>query len=134
MPRPRPNRRRMRFPKPPLPSPWPNRECKPGKWARAKTRARASRFGQPGQPDQGDGQDQSAKSDSDTGQSNGGRTQASAGESTTGGEARAGNSFLLSLPPRDRDAFLQTQKEKYPQEYGPVMEQYLKNTSDTESK
>ena len=42
----------------------------------------------------------------------------------------SGNSFI-QLPPRDRAALEQSQSEKYPQEYGPLVEQYLKNLSDT---
>jgi hypothetical protein len=34
------------------------------------------------------------------------------------------------LPNRDRVALQQSQSEKYPQEYGPLVEQYLKNLSD----
>lgn len=41
-----------------------------------------------------------------------------------------GGSAFLGLPPRDRAALLQSQAEKYPQEYAPLIEQYLKNLSD----
>lgn len=41
-----------------------------------------------------------------------------------------GQSAFLGLPPRDRAALLQSQAEKYPQEYAPLIEQYLKNLSD----
>jgi len=34
------------------------------------------------------------------------------------------------LPKRDRAAIQQSQSEKYPQEYGSLVEQYLKNLSD----
>jgi len=37
---------------------------------------------------------------------------------------------FTGLPARDRAAIQQSQSEKYPQEYGPLVEQYLKNLSD----
>lgn len=46
----------------------------------------------------------------------------------------SGNSTYLSLPARDRQAIQQGQKDKYPEEYGPAIEQYLKNLSDQESR
>jgi hypothetical protein len=42
----------------------------------------------------------------------------------------AGASSYIGLPKRDRAAILQSQSEKYPQEYGPLVEQYLKNLAD----
>jgi hypothetical protein len=52
----------------------------------------------------------------------------------TGGDGtrREGNGLgtFTGLPARDRAAILQSQSEKYPQEYGPLVEQYLKNLSD----
>lgn len=42
----------------------------------------------------------------------------------------AGSSQFTRLPNRDRAAIQQSQAEKYPQEYGPLVEQYLKNLSD----
>jgi hypothetical protein len=42
----------------------------------------------------------------------------------------AGSSSFVGLPKRDRAAIQQSQAEKYPQEYGPLVEQYLKNLSD----
>jgi hypothetical protein len=42
----------------------------------------------------------------------------------------AGTSSYIGLPKRDRAAILQSQSEKYPQEYGPLVEQYLKNLAD----
>ncbi len=45
------------------------------------------------------------------------------------GDKAAGASFV-SLPARDRAAILQSQAEKYPQEYAPQVEQYLRNLSD----
>jgi hypothetical protein len=42
----------------------------------------------------------------------------------------AGEGQFTGLPARDRAAIQQSQGEKYPQEYGPLVEQYLKNLSD----
>ncbi|HMJ63803.1 MAG TPA: hypothetical protein VK615_00520, partial [Candidatus Binatia bacterium] len=42
----------------------------------------------------------------------------------------AGQGQFTGLPARDRAAIQQSQGEKYPQEYGPLVEQYLKNLSD----
>ena len=42
-----------------------------------------------------------------------------------------GNSRFLSLPAREREALLQSHGEKYPQEFGSLVEQFLKNLSDT---
>ncbi|HXG46663.1 MAG TPA: hypothetical protein VNO52_03490 [Methylomirabilota bacterium] len=42
----------------------------------------------------------------------------------------SGSSAFTGLPQRDRAAIQQSQGEKYPQEYGPLVEQYLKNLSD----
>jgi hypothetical protein len=41
-----------------------------------------------------------------------------------------GSGEFLSLPGRDRAAIQQSRSESYPQEYGPMVEQYLKNLSD----
>ena len=41
-----------------------------------------------------------------------------------------GSSSFTRLPNRDRAALQQSQAEKYPQEYGPLVEQYLRNLSD----
>ena len=81
-----------------------------------------------GPPDNSPSQDK-------TGKSNGDRKNASGGgQDSVSGPARNGSSVILALPKRDRDAYLQTQKEKYPAEYDRIMEQYLKNVSDQESK
>jgi hypothetical protein len=45
-------------------------------------------------------------------------------------QGTTGNSSFLRLPGRDRAAIQQSQAEKYPQEYGPLVEQYLRNLSD----
>src|SRR6266436_6275015 len=42
----------------------------------------------------------------------------------------AGTGQFTGLPKRDRAAIQQSQSEKYPQEYGPLVEQYLRNLSD----
>jgi hypothetical protein len=44
--------------------------------------------------------------------------------------AASGDGTFIGLPKRDRAALQQSQAEKYPQEYGPLVEQYLKNLSD----
>jgi hypothetical protein len=44
--------------------------------------------------------------------------------------ATAGSSAFTKLPARDRAALQQSQADKYPQEYGPLVEQYLRNLSD----
>ena len=41
-----------------------------------------------------------------------------------------GQQQFTRLPSRDRAALQQSQTEKYPQEYGPLVEQYLRNLSD----
>ena len=42
-------------------------------------------------------------------------------------------SAFARLPARDRAALQQSQSEKYPQEYGPMIEQYLQNLADQPS-
>lgn len=42
-----------------------------------------------------------------------------------------GASGFLGLPARDRNAILQSQTERAPEEYSPLVEQYLKNLSDS---
>jgi hypothetical protein len=91
------------------------------------------------QPGQGQGQAQ--------GQGQGQGNQPGRGQSSPEGDGRMGNwtgpggtqgarrgtagtSAFLGLPKRDRAAIQQSQSEKYPQEYGPLVEQYLKNLSD----
>lgn len=41
-----------------------------------------------------------------------------------------GSGRFIGLPARERAALLQSQGERYPQEYAPMIEQYLKNLSD----
>lgn len=52
--------------------------------------------------------------------------------SATGGVRTTGASGFLALPPRERDAIMQDRKEKYPEEYGAMIEKYLKDLSDTD--
>ena len=40
----------------------------------------------------------------------------------------------VGLPARDRAALMQSQAEKYPEEYAPMIEQYLRNLSDESQK
>ncbi|MSR66016.1 MAG: hypothetical protein EXS24_01410 [Pedosphaera sp.] len=56
-----------------------------------------------------------------------------AGTGGTDGQRRdvKGNGRFLALPARERDALLQSHGEKYPQEFGSLVEQFLKNLSDT---
>ncbi len=59
------------------------------------------------------------------------RTDASEGSGAGGDRANAhGSSAFLGLPERDRDVLRNSQSDKYPEEYGPMIEQYLKNLSD----
>ena len=53
-----------------------------------------------------------------------------AGGASGARRATSGNGTFIGLPQRDRAAIQQSQAEKYPQEYGPLVEQYLKNLSD----
>ncbi len=53
-----------------------------------------------------------------------------AGGADGGHRGTDGSGQFLGLPKRDRAAILQSQTEKYPQEYGTLVEQYLKNLSD----
>jgi hypothetical protein len=45
-------------------------------------------------------------------------------------QGTVGSSSFTRLPSRDRAALQQSQAEKYPQEFGPLVEQYLRNLSD----
>ena len=44
--------------------------------------------------------------------------------------AAQGSGQFIGLPARDRAAIQQSQSEKYPEEYGGMIEQYLKNLAD----
>ena len=48
-------------------------------------------------------------------------------------QGTTGSSSFTRLPGRDRAALQQSQAEKYPQENGPLVEQYLRNLSDQAS-
>ena len=55
---------------------------------------------------------------------------------TSGGPRRnvADASQYIGLPERDRAALRQSQNEKYPEEYGPAVEQYLRNLAEPEQR
>lgn len=55
-----------------------------------------------------------------------GRRDAQSGGPRT---AEGGSSAFLGLPPRERQALQQSQGDRYPQEYGTMVEQYLRNLS-----
>jgi hypothetical protein len=89
---------------------------------------------QPGQG-QGQGRGQSRQPGQGRGQPNAQANGNKGNWDGTGGadgpqRGTAGNSQYLGLPKRDRAAIQQSQSEKYPQEYGSLVEQYLKNLSD----
>jgi hypothetical protein len=54
--------------------------------------------------------------------------RASQGEVTALG--KDGRSAYIGLPQRDRQAIMQSQTEKYPEEFGPEIERYLKSLAD----
>jgi hypothetical protein len=66
------------------------------------------------------------------GQATGDRMTANGqGATDTGHLTRGGGAGqYIGLPPRDRAALQQSHAEKYPQAYGPMVEQYLKNLSE----
>ncbi len=55
---------------------------------------------------------------------------------TEGGDRRSerGAGSYITLPTRDRAAITQSQNDKYPEEYGTKIEQYLRNLSDNDEK
>jgi len=53
---------------------------------------------------------------------------------TAEAKARASKALIRNLPPRDRQAVLQAQSEKYPQQYAAKVEQYLQNLADESSR
>ena len=57
------------------------------------------------------------------------------GKAQNGGLAavKGSGGQFIGLPQRDRTAIKQSQSEKYPQEYGPLIEQYMKNLADQTS-
>ena len=90
-----------------------------------------------GQPGQGEGQGQAQGQGKGKGQGNPspqgtGKDGNWRGAGGADGNRRGtvGQGQFTGLPARDRAAIQQSQGEKYPQEYGPLVEQYLKNLSD----
>ena len=57
-------------------------------------------------------------------------------KSTQEGAVKAvtGRSAFIGLPARDRQAIQQSQGEKYPEEYGPMIDQYLRNLAEQSSR
>jgi hypothetical protein len=69
------------------------------------------------------------------GESSGDRMSGHAAASDKGDRANArGKGEFIKLPPRDRNAIMQSRKEIAPSEYAPAVEQYLRNLSDSEDK
>jgi hypothetical protein len=88
---------------------------------------------QPGQGQgqgQGQGRNQGRAPGTPGPQGDGQGNWAGAGGTEGARRGTAGSSTFVGLPKRDRAALQQSQSEKYPQEYGPLVEQYLKNLSD----
>jgi hypothetical protein len=81
----------------------------------------------PGQPDSRTGKP--AANPPVAGQGNEGNWNSPGGADGPRKTTTGANQFQ-GLPQRDRSALQQSQGEKYPQEYGPLVEQYLKNLSD----
>jgi hypothetical protein len=80
-----------------------------------------------GQKSQKPGEASKSKSTGDMGSKGGAKSDAEKGD----GKAGTGSGFI-KLPERDRTAIQQSQNEKYPQEYGTQVEQYLKNLAEEE--
>lgn len=76
-----------------------------------------------------------AKDDSKEGEGDGNKGNFE-GQGGTDGKLRqvADRNTFIGLPARERNAILQSMGEKYPEEFGPLVEQYLKNLSDAASK
>ena len=87
--------------------------------------------GQGNSPGQGQGQGKGRAPGAMSGKGKGdaGNFFGSGGANGPRGGASGGGRFI-GLPARDRAALLQSQGEKYPPEYAPMIEQYLKNLSD----
>jgi len=81
---------------------------------------------------QGQGQPKAPGQANGKGKGEVGNWQGSGGADGERREAKGGGSFI-GLPKRDRNAILQSQTEKYPEEFGSLVEQYLKNLSDQAS-
>jgi hypothetical protein len=56
------------------------------------------------------------------------------GDGTLPSAVKDGGGQFVGLPPRDREAIQQSQAEKYPAEYGPQIEQYLRNLAEEAEK
>ena len=76
-----------------------------------------------------------AKDDSKDGEGDGSKGNFD-GKGGTDGKLRqvADRNTFIGLPARERNAILQSMGERYPEEFGPLVEQYLKNLSDAASK
>jgi hypothetical protein len=83
----------------------------------------------PGQPGQGQGQGQSPGNGKGQGRGEIGNWSGAGGADGSRRSAR-GSSEFIGLPARERAAIEQSRSEKYPQEYGTLVEQYLKNLAD----
>jgi len=79
---------------------------------------------QPGKPDKAD--EKNAK------KSEGERKDDTVNGDGRGGVVARGSSAFMNLPARERDAILQDRKEKYPEEYGAMIEKYAKDLADTD--
>jgi PAX-interacting protein 1 len=88
-----------------------------------------------GQGDKGQGQGPSQSTTEGQGQGSGNRQSGHASASDNGQRGNnRGKGEFIKLPPRDRNAIMQSRKESAPSEYAPAVEQYLKNLSDSEDK
>ncbi len=85
--------------------------------------------GQGKAPGQGQGKGRSQGTPSPQGTGNDGNWEGAGGASGDRAGATGAGTFSR-LPGRDRAAIQQSQSERYPQEFGPLVEQYLKNLSD----
>jgi len=52
------------------------------------------------------------------------------GAAKAGGNGASGTGQFAGLPDRDRAAIQESQSEKYPQEYGSMIEEYMRNLSN----
>ena len=83
-------------------------------------------------PGKGQGQEQAKGTPGSQGTGKGGNWDG-AGGADGPRNGTEGKGQFTALPKRDRAALKQSQGEKYPQEYGPLVEQYLKNLADQPS-
>ena len=83
----------------------------------------------------GKGQAPSQSNAEGQGESSGDRQSGRADAADTGDRANTrGKGEFIKLPPRDRNAIMQSRKESAPSEYAPAVEQYLRNLSDGDDK